>query len=138
MKHLFLSGALALAAFAAEPSAFDAGDLSSDNPYGLTQTEKYILENKKSIDTLEKRLIRLENKVDELISSLDAFRSLTAGGNEKIFNISREMKQMASDIALHKEYQVKIDEEIKILAKADKDGSDRDESSPWRLKSSPD
>ena len=127
MKHLFISGAAALAVLASEPSAFSAGDLSSDSPYGLTQTEKYILENKNSIDDLQKRLVQLEGKIDDLISSLDAFRSLTAGGNEKIFNISRDIKQLGSDVALQKEYQAKIDGELKTLAEADKASQARDD-----------
>lgn len=127
MKHLFISGAAALAVLASEPSAFSAGDLSSDSPYGLTQTEKYILENKNSIDDLQKRLVQLEGKIDDLISSLDAFRSLTAGGNEKIFNISRDIKQLGSDVALQKEYQAKIDGELKTLVEADKASQARDD-----------
>ena len=34
---------------AAEPSAFGAGNLDSTSPYGLTSSEKAVLENKKSL-----------------------------------------------------------------------------------------
>ena len=51
----------------AEPSAFEAGNLDSPNPYGLTKDEKYILENKRNIQKLQKiinkqQLIINENK----------------------------------------------------------------------------
>jgi tetratricopeptide (TPR) repeat protein len=45
----------------AEPSAFEAGNLDSDTPYGLTKDEKYIWQNKQDIKKL-KKIIALQNK----------------------------------------------------------------------------
>ena len=44
---LFISFSLA------EPSAFEAGNLDSDTPYGLTKDEKYIWQNKQDIKKLK-------------------------------------------------------------------------------------
>lgn len=46
---LLLSFTLPILLSAAEPSAFGAGDLSNENPYGLTSNEKVILDTKKEI-----------------------------------------------------------------------------------------
>ena len=49
-----------------EPSAFKAGDLSDKDPYGLTQTEQYILNNKKKLRRTDQRIESLEQKVQSL------------------------------------------------------------------------
>jgi TolA-binding protein len=62
--------------FAAEPSAFGAGDLNSKNPYGLTQNEKVILQTK---DTLKKVAINTKsqaNELDSLRERLDGIQSV--------------------------------------------------------------
>lgn len=132
MKALLTFSAAALIAAASEPSAFSAGDLSSKNPYGLTQTEKYILDNKNTIDDVRDRVIRLESKVEELRNALDAFRSLTSGGNEKLFDISKEVQKLQSDMKLQQQYQTKVDGDIKTLtnqiAEVDKAAKSRDEN----------
>jgi len=43
-------------------SAFEAGDLDSPNPYGLTKDEKYIWQNKKDIKEL-KHIIKQQQKI---------------------------------------------------------------------------
>jgi len=100
---------------ASEPSAFSAGDLESKNPYGLTKTEKYILQNKEEIGDLKSRLIRMETSLDELRSALEAFRSLTAGGNEKLYTVGQRLSQVESDIKIQGDYQKKIDGDIKTI-----------------------
>jgi len=46
-KNIFLLLLPLLSIYANEPSAFGAGDLTVDNPYGLTSSEKVLLETKK-------------------------------------------------------------------------------------------
>lgn len=64
---LLFSASLAFA----EPSAFSAGDLNSNNPYGLTETEKHILKNKKEISSLQKQLENQEKSLKKLIEQQD-------------------------------------------------------------------
>jgi TolA-binding protein len=49
-----------------ETSAFGAGNLNSSSPYGLTDTEQYIYENKKVISTNEKLLNEVADDVETL------------------------------------------------------------------------
>ncbi len=49
----------------AEPSAFEAGNLDSPNPYGLTKDEKYILENKKNIQKLQKIILKQQILINQ-------------------------------------------------------------------------
>lgn len=49
----------------AEPSAFGAGNLDNPTPYGLTSSEKVILENKKN---LHKFTVKTNNQADEVES----------------------------------------------------------------------
>ena len=100
---------------ASEPSAFSAGDLESKTPYGLTKTEQYILDNKENLGDLKSKVIQLERTVDELRNALEAFRSLTAGGNEKLYNVGKQLTQMEADLKLQGDYQKKIDEDIKTI-----------------------
>ena len=67
--------------FAAEPSAFGAGDLNSKNPYGLTQNEKVILQTK---DTLKKVAINTKSQANEL----DSLRERIDGIQSVVENLS--------------------------------------------------
>ena len=55
-----------------EPSAFGAGDLNSSSPYGLTKSEKHILENKKKIEKYSDKLSEYEKETKKSLYSLDA------------------------------------------------------------------
>ncbi len=59
-----------------EPSAFAAGDLSLANPYGLTQSEKELLQTKKSLRKVEIKSNTQANRVDSLRERLDGLQSI--------------------------------------------------------------
>jgi TolA-binding protein len=61
MKHFILITVMGIFLFA-ETSAFEAGNLDSPNPYGLTDDEKHILQNKEDIKNL-KELVISQNKL---------------------------------------------------------------------------
>jgi len=67
----------------AEPSAFGAGDIDSSSPYGLTSTEKVILQNKKKLHTVVVKSKNQANEVDSLRERLDGLQSI-------IENLSRQ------------------------------------------------
>jgi len=61
MKRLLpilLTGAALFAAPPQEPSAFGAGNLDNPNPYGLSDDEKHILQNKQAIEALRKQMLK--------------------------------------------------------------------------------
>ncbi len=99
----------------AEPSAFEAGNLDSPNPYGLTKDEKYILENKKNIQKLQKiifkqqsiikqnkktidnlklKIVNFKLKFDSLSQKLDGINTVlnsVDGMNQKVVNLKTEL-----------------------------------------------
>lgn len=93
MRVLLLAASLLpLALLAAEPSAFGAGDLDSDNPYGLTSSEKSILKNKKTLDTIKRKSHANENQVGSLLERVDGLQTIIEGLNEKSEKNRRELK----------------------------------------------
>lgn len=68
-----------LAAAAAEPSVFGAGDLNNPNPYGLTNEEKLILENKKEIQAVIQKNNQQHAKVETVTERLDGLQALVEG-----------------------------------------------------------
>jgi len=79
--------------FASEPSAFGAGDLTSSNPYGLTQNEKVILQTK---DTLKKVATYTKSQA----SQLDSLRERIDGMQSVVENLS--IKSHNNKVSLRK------------------------------------
>jgi TolA-binding protein len=80
---LLLSALIGTSLAAAEPSAFGAGDLSKDNPYGLTESEKHILKNKNELKEIEKKTYVQGSKVETLLERLDGLQTIVEGLSEK-------------------------------------------------------
>ncbi len=81
MRNLLVVWAVSSVLLFAEPSAFSAGDLTLDNPYGLTENEKLLLKNIKSVKNLKRENSSLESQVTTLQENLDGIRSLLEGQN---------------------------------------------------------
>lgn len=83
MKHalsfIVFASLLPISLFSSEPSAFGAGDLDSPSPYGLTQSEKVILENKQKLDGLRQKTSSVDNKIDSLRERVDGFQTVVEG-----------------------------------------------------------
>ncbi len=62
--------------FAGEPSAFGAGDLDSDNPYGLTEAEKKILHNKNALKQTKRKLNSNKTEIESLRERVDGLQSV--------------------------------------------------------------
>ncbi len=75
-----LAGTLANAA---EPSAFGAGNLDSANPYGLTETEKAIYQNKKALQSLRGKSGENAVQIQSLRERIDGLQTIIEGLNEK-------------------------------------------------------
>ena len=78
----------------AEVSAFGAGDLKSDNPYGLNESEKVVFANKKA--TLENRraIKALKIQVSDLQESLEGLRSVVSSLSEKMGKTGAKLHQL--------------------------------------------
>ncbi len=105
MKKLFVFSLLALSVLqASEPSAFGAGALDSSNPYGLTESERSIVENRQ-VSLSNKKLIRqmalkiehLEEQVEGLRSVVESMSSKIGKTGERLSEISAKSSQASSD-----------------------------------------
>ena len=93
LSVLFLAATLAVAA---EPSAFRAGDMSLDEPYGLTPTEQQIHQNRQAITRLDRRLFALEQQGDELTTLIGGLHELVRGNGESVRRLERQMAELQS------------------------------------------
>ena len=84
-----------------EPSAFEAGDLNSPSPYGLTPAEKKIYQNAQDIKLLKKNLFSLQERVNALYEKIDGIKSIVEGLDENINKLKKEKdgEEVADQIA---------------------------------------
>ena len=68
--------ALPFALLAGEPSAFGAGDLDSDNPYGLTDAEKKIHQNNTTLKQNKRKLNSHNSDIESLRERVDGLQSV--------------------------------------------------------------
>lgn len=73
-----------------EPSVYGAGDINSATPYGLTQTEETVLDNKKTIQMLNNRLRELQRKMDGLSSIIE-------GQNKEVLALKEQLMMKDKD-----------------------------------------
>ncbi len=83
MRFAFVTLFMPLFLSASEPSVFGAGNLNSPNPYGLTETEKHILSNKKTLSNIEKKTFNQNSRVASIQERLDGLQTIVEGINEK-------------------------------------------------------
>ncbi|MDR1460315.1 MAG: hypothetical protein LBI78_01540 [Campylobacteraceae bacterium] len=84
MKRYFLLSALIISYLLSEPSAFDAGRLDTDTPYGLTENEKYILNTNNKLQDVNKEVWNLKSQVNKLIEQQEGLTSVLDAVNKKI------------------------------------------------------
>ena len=125
-KLLFLGVALAL--FASEPSAFEAGDLDAPSPYGLTKEEKAIWQNKQAIKDLRQKLYLLQNRSETLEQKLSGLQSIVEGIDERCRKIEKRsdsdlrsqitllQKDLNSTVTIQKENFAQIKKILKELS----------------------
>ena len=88
-KILISVVAVASTLYAYEPSVYGAGDINSASPYGLTETEKAVLENKKTIQ-------KLFNKINEQQQKIDGLTSIIEGQNKEILELKEKLEVVNS------------------------------------------
>ncbi len=90
---------LPLSLLAGEPSAFGAGNLDSDNPYGLTEAEKKILQNKQILQQNNRTLRSQNNEIESLRERVDGLQSVL----EAIAMKSQQNRVALSDLSKSRE-----------------------------------
>jgi TolA-binding protein len=122
-KFIILS--LLIACSNADVSAFEAGNLDSSNPYGLTKDEQYILKNKKEIEKLESiiksqtKLINAQKKeIENLKIKFFEYQQKFDNLTQKIDGISTVLPSFTQTITevdkLKKEFNVTNNEVLNI------------------------
>ncbi len=79
---------------AAEPSAFGAGNLDNPTPYGLTSSEKTVLQNKQNLKQVVVKSNNQANEVDSLRERIDGLQSII----ESLSRKAQENKRTLSSL----------------------------------------
>ncbi len=77
-----------------EPSAFGAGDLSSPSPYGLTEEEKLLLENKKYLKKVTVKSNNQSNELQSIRDRIDGLQSIIETLSRKSHNNKVKLKEI--------------------------------------------
>jgi TolA-binding protein len=84
-KIIFITSiALAQILFANEPSVYGAGDIDSAQPYGLTETERAVLENRRTVQSLKNRVTEQQNRIDGLTTIIEGLNKEILALKEQI------------------------------------------------------
>lgn len=108
LKKVVLFGAISMASllYAYEPSVYGAGDMNSAEPYGLTETEQTVLNNKNALQ-------RLLNKVNEQQRKMDGLVSIIEGQNKEIVELKERLsmseKNSQQDEDANKSYTLMLE-----------------------------
>lgn len=101
----------------AEPSAFGAGDLDSTNPYGLTKSEKVLLENKQKLAGLSEKTLTVDSKIDSLRERVDGFQSvvetISKTSNQNSLDVKALLEANKESLNYQNDRNTKIDQLIK-------------------------
>ncbi len=98
--------------YSAEPSAFGAGDLDNAEPYGLSSSEKTVLENKNEIQDIVSKTKNQTFKIDSMQERLDGLQSvvenLTRNSHQNKIDLQHLKDEFLSDLNNSNEYQKRL------------------------------
>lgn len=100
---------------AAEPSAYGAGDLTNENPYGLTSSEKYILKNKEKVKDLGQSVGSVKIQLSNINENYEGLRSVTEGMGSKIAKTNKKITLLDEKININSESIIAIKEDLSTL-----------------------
>jgi len=96
----------------AEPSAFGAGDLDDPQPYGLSSSEKVVLENKNEIQSIVTKTKNQIFQMDSMKEQIDGLRSvvenLTRTSHQNKIDLSKLDIKIISDLNNSNEYEKRL------------------------------
>ena len=118
---LLIVAAIPTLLLSAEPSAFGAGDLSSPEPYGLTSSEKVILETKDKLKKVALKSSSQASQLDSLRERIDGLQSIVESIGRKTHNNQINLEKIKEDestgFANATEYQTRLSESIQQNSK---------------------
>ncbi len=113
-KRAYLTLLAAIFLFGEEPSAYKAGDLNSPNPYGLTSSEKKIVEQNKNIQNISTKLFDTAQSQAELRNEIDGIKSIMVGHSEKIRQFEQKIENDANSSLAMQNLEKKFDDNLKL------------------------
>ena len=91
---VFSTATLPLLLLGSEPSAFNAGNIESPEPYGLTQSEKVIFENKQRLHKISVKTSTQQNEVESLRQRLDGLQTVLENLTKKSHKNKIELQKL--------------------------------------------
>lgn len=113
-KNAYLTLLAAIFLFGEEPSAYKAGDLNSPNPYGLTSSEKKIIEQNKNIQNISTKLFDTAQSQSELRNEIDGIKSIMVGHSEKIKKFEQKIETDTNNSLSVQNLEKKFDDNLKL------------------------
>ena len=109
-KKIVVAALFSVATFLnAEVSVFDAGNVNSDSPYGLTENEQFLLKNRQQADSIQMNLDDTKENVEGLRTVLEGTNAQISKLENRVADLeirttgkargSSELDQMKKDIA---------------------------------------
>jgi TolA-binding protein len=100
----------------AEPSAFGAGNLNNPEPYGLTSSEKVILQNKHELNKVVVKSNNQANEVDSLRERIDGLQGIIETLSRQAHNNKIDLKKIedhnSENVHNSDEYQRRLSEVV--------------------------
>ncbi|OQX74588.1 MAG: hypothetical protein B6D59_01980 [Campylobacteraceae bacterium 4484_4] len=102
---------------AEEPSAFGGGLSQGANPYGLNETEKLIIENKRTSLSNKRQIKSLKLEIENLKEQLEGLRSVVEGMGQKIGKTDKKIADLQQKKPESSTDTVSLQEQIDALKK---------------------
>jgi len=97
MKNIIVLALFILSLNASETSAFGAGSLDSDNPYGLSESEKIIFQNKKQIRYQDQKISEITEQIEGMRSVVESMSSKLGRTGQRINELNQRSSQASDD-----------------------------------------
>lgn len=121
---VLLTTAVPLLLISAEPSAFGAGDLNDPNPYGLTSSEKIILQNKDKLHKVTVKSNNQGNEVDSLRERIDGLQSIIESLNRKAHNNKINLNRLNEENSLKTQNSDEYEKRLSEVVQANSENID--------------
>lgn len=92
---------------AQEVSVFDAGNLNSSNPYGLSSSEKHILKNQNNINDLSSKMSDLNSLISSINRRLEGIESTYESDSNKLNSTVLRINELMQKVDLSSELATK-------------------------------
>ncbi len=100
MRVVLILAVISLSLFA-EPSAYKAGDLDLDNPYGLTESEKRILENRTKVKKLNRSYATVKQRAEDNSVAIQGLQSIIESQNATIAKLRKRLMILENKLGVN-------------------------------------